>query len=76
MWQARLPLAVASPDNADVDPTTRANLLLFSGSMLLLGAFWFVVLGLGGGGALQVVAGVGCLIGAVWIFRIFGRTRR
>lgn len=59
-----------------MDSTTRANLLLFGGSILVLAAFWFVVLGIGGGGVLQVLAGVACLVGAVVVFRSYGRNRR
>ncbi len=58
-----------------MDSTTRANLLLFAGSMLVLAAFWFVVLGIGGGGAVQILVGVLCLIGAVLTFRFYGRSR-
>ena len=43
--------------------------------MLVLAAFWFVVLGIGGGGAVQILVGVLCLIGAVLTFRFYGRSR-
>lgn len=43
--------------------------------MLVLAAFWLIVAGLTGAGALQVVAGIGCAVGAFVVFRFYARTR-
>lgn len=58
-----------------MDPAAKTNLTLFGGAMLALAAFWLVVAGLTGAGALQFVAGVGCAIGSFFVFRAYARGR-
>lgn len=59
-----------------MDPTAKANLLIFLGSMLVLGAFWFLFLGITGGNAVQIAAGVIAIAGAVGVFRAYAATRK
>lgn len=58
-----------------MDPATRTNLLIFGTGLLVLAAIWLVILGLSGGGVLQVIAGVACGVGAVTVFRVYLRGR-
>lgn len=59
-----------------MDPTAKANLLIFLGSMLVLAAFWFAFLGITGGNIVQVAAGVVALAGAVGLFRAYAAGRK
>ena len=43
--------------------------------MLVLAAFWLILAGVTGAGALQVVAGVRCAVGAFLVFRMYARNR-
>ena len=58
-----------------MDPAAKTNLTLFGGAMLVLAAFWLILAGVTGAGALQVVAGVGCAVGAFLVFRMYARNR-
>ena len=59
-----------------MDPAAKTNLLLFGGSMLVLAAFWLILSGVSGGGALSIAAGVIAGVGAVALFRVFARSRK
>jgi hypothetical protein len=58
---------------ARVDPATKGNLLMFCGAMLVLAAFWLIVLGLTQGNLVQFAGGVAAAVAAVTVFRAYVR---
>lgn len=59
-----------------MDPTTKGNLLMFLGAMLVLATFWLVFLGLTQGNLLQFAVGVVAGVGAVAVFRAYAAHSR
>ena len=54
-----------------MDPAAKGNVLMFSGAMLVLGAFWMLLAGWSESEPIRLVIGVGLGIGAVLVFRAY-----
>lgn len=59
-----------------MDQTTKGNMMFFFGSLLALGAFWLILLGATGGGAVRIALGICAGVAAVAVFRVYATSQR
>lgn len=59
-----------------MDQTTKGNMLIFFGAMLILATFWLIVLGYQQSSPVRIALGVCAAVGAVVVFRVYARSRR